>query len=49
MAYEMLFGPTPFECEDRKKIQAFIENMEVVFPEYLEISESAKQFIRKLW
>jgi hypothetical protein len=42
----MLFGPTPFECEDRKKIQSFIENLEVFFPEYHEISELAKSFIR---
>ncbi len=45
MLYEMLFGPTPFECDDRKKTQLFIEQLEVCYPDNVEISEETKTLI----
>lgn len=48
MLYEMLVGPTPFECEDRKKTQNFIENLPVYYPENAEISSETKALIGSL-
>lgn len=48
MLYEMLYGPTPFECEDKKKMQLFIEQLEVTFPEKFEVSQESKSLIKRL-
>lgn len=48
MLYEMLFGPTPFESDNKKKTQLFIEHLEVVFPESIPVSEDTKDIILKL-
>ena len=45
MLYEMLVGPTPFECEDRKKTQQFIETLPVYYPECIEIKPETKALI----
>lgn len=47
MMYEMLVGPTPFECEDRKKIQYFIEHLDVYYPDSIEIKAETKALIGK--
>jgi len=49
LLYEMLFGPTPYECEDRKKSQLFIEKLEVNFPDNIEIQEDTKTLIRSMY
>lgn len=48
MLYEMLIGPTPFECEDRKKTQHFIETLPVYYPENMEIKPETKTLISEL-
>lgn len=45
MLYEMLVGPTPFECEDKKKTQYFIENLGIYYPDNMEITEETKSLI----
>ena len=48
MLYEMLIGPTPFECEDRKKSQLFIEQLEVYYPQNIEVQSDTKEIISTL-
>ena len=45
MLYEMLFGPTPFECEERSKTELFIQQLEVCYPENIEVSKDTKDLI----
>ena len=44
----MVFGPTPFETENKKKTQQFIEKLEVIFPENIEATEETKSLIKQL-
>lgn len=48
MLYEMLVGPTPFECEEKKKTQLFIEKLDIFYPENIEISEVTKDLLCSL-
>lgn len=48
LLYEMLYGPTPFDCEDVAKSRYFIENLELKFPDRQEVSESTKNILSRL-
>jgi serine/threonine protein kinase len=48
MLYEMLFGPTPFESDQKKKTQLFIEKLEVNYPDKHDLSDETKQIIESL-
>ena len=48
MLYEMLFGPTPFESDQKKKTQLFIEKLEVTYPEKHDLSDETKQILEAL-
>lgn len=45
MIFEMLVGPTPFECETPKQTRLFIEKLDPKYPNNMEISKETKELI----